>query len=75
MEMAVGLLAVVSVVLSLVVFVDYMTTSLEIQNHLRAPSGPRRVSATIKLDRLDSSGFAAETLFGTRNLHVREPSP
>lgn len=75
MEMAVGLLAVVAVVLSMVVFVDYMTTSLEIQNHLRAPSGPRRVTATIELDKLDASGFAAKTLFGKRNLDIHEPSP
>ena len=72
-ELAVGLLALVIVVLSLVVFAHYIVRSLEIENSLRGR--PKGVADKIELEKVDVSGFASEKIFGTKVLHIKEPMP
>jgi len=66
MELAVGLFALAFLVSALVTFALYIVRSLEIQNHLRGNA--RGVS-----DKIELKGFAADQVFGVRNLHIREP--
>lgn len=66
MELAVGMFAMALLVSTLVVFTKYIVRSLEIQNHLRGRSHG-------VADKIELEGFAADRVFGTRNLHVKEP--
>lgn len=66
LELAVGMFTLALVVSALAVFTRYIARSLEIENHLRGNG--RGVADKIELD-----GFAAERVFGSRNLHIKEP--
>lgn len=66
MELAVGLFALVLLISALVAFALYIVRSLDIQNHLRGNG--HGVADKIELD-----DFAAESVFGTRVLHIKEP--
>lgn len=66
MELAVGMFTLAFLVSALVVFAQFIVRSLEIENHLRGNS--HGVADKVELD-----GFAAERVFGTRNLHIKEP--
>lgn len=66
MELAVGLFTLTFVVSAAVVFTLYIVRSLDIENHLRGNS--HGVADKIELD-----GFAADKVFGSRNLHIKEP--
>jgi len=65
-ELAVGLFALAFLVSALVTFAHYIVRSLEIQNHLRGNA--RGVG-----DKIELEGFAADRVFGIRNLHIKEP--
>ena len=67
MELAVGLFTIALLLSASFFFVKYIVRSLEIQNHLRSP-GQATYEADIKLDK-----FAANEVFGRRNLHIMEP--
>ena len=67
MELAVGLFTIALLLSASFFFVKYIVRSLEIQNHLRSP-GQATYEADIKLDK-----FAANEVFGLRNLHIMEP--
>ena len=67
MELAVGLFTVALLVSASFFFVKYMARSLEIQNHIRKP-GQGTYADSIKLD-----DFAANEVFGLKNLHIMEP--
>ena len=66
MELAVGMFTIAILVSALVTFTYYIVRSLEIENHLRGNS--KGVADKIELD-----DFAADNVFGTRNLHIKEP--
>ena len=66
-ELAVGMLTLALIVSALCVFVRYITRSLEIENHIRAP-GQATHTAEVQLD-----DFAADKVFGTRTLDIKEP--
>ena len=67
MELAVGMFTLALLLSVVFAFTRYIARSLEIQNHLRA-SGWATYAAKIGLD-----DFAAEKVFGSRNLHIMEP--
>ena len=66
MELAVGMFTLALLVSALVVFTQYIARSLDIQNHLRGSSHG-------VADKIELEGFAADTVFGSRNLHIKEP--
>ena len=66
-ELAVGMLTIAILLSAFFFFVKYIVRSLEIQNHLRKP-GQATYADSIKLD-----DFAANEVFGLKNLHIREP--
>ena len=66
MELAVGMFTLAFLVSALVVFTHYIVRSLDIQNHLRGSSHG-------VADKIELEGFAADTVFGSRNLHIKEP--
>ena len=67
MELAVGMFTLALLLSVVFAFTHYIARSLEIQNHLRS-SGQATYAAKIELD-----DFAAEKVFGSRNLHIMEP--
>ena len=67
MELAVGLFTIALLLSASFFFVKYIVRSLEIQNHLRKP-GQATYADSIKLD-----DFAANEVFGLKNLHIMEP--
>ena len=67
MELAVGMFTIALLLSASFFFVKYIVRSLEIQNHLRSP-GQATYSASIKPD-----DFAANEVFGLKNLHIMEP--
>lgn len=66
LELACGMFTLALLIGLLTIFARYIVRSLEIQNHLRGAN--RGVSDKIELD-----AFAAESIFGSRNLHIKEP--
>ena len=66
MELAAGLFALALLVSALAAFCLYIVRSLEIQNHLRG-------NGHGVADKIEMDDFAAESVFGTRVLHIREP--
>ena len=67
MELAVGMFTIALLLSASFFFVKYIVRSLEIENHLRKP-GQGTYADSIKLDY-----FAANEVFGLRNLHIMEP--
>ena len=67
MELAVGMFTIALLLSASFFFVKYIVRSLEIQNHLRKP-GQGTYADSIKLD-----DFAANEVFGLKNLHIMEP--
>ena len=67
MELAVGMFTIALLLSASFFFVRYIVRSLEIQNHLRKP-GQGTYADSIKLD-----DFAANEVFGLKNLHIMEP--
>lgn len=67
MELAVGMLTIAILLSASFFLVKYMARSLQIQNHLRTP-GQATYADSIKLD-----DFAANEVFGMKNLHIMEP--
>ena len=67
MELAVGMLTIAILLSASFFLVKYMARSLQIQNHLRTP-GQATYADSIKLD-----DFAANEVFGLKNLHIMEP--
>ena len=67
MELAVGMFTIALVVGALLTFVRYIARSLEIENHIRKP-GQGTYADSIRLE-----DFAANEIFGMRNLHIKEP--
>ena len=67
MELAVGMFTTALLLSASFFFVKYIARSLEIQNHLRTP-GQATYADSIKLD-----DFAANEVFGMKNLHIMEP--
>ena len=67
MELAVGMFTIALLLSASFFFVKYIVRSLEIQNHLRS-SGQATYADSIKLD-----DFAANEVFGLKNLHIMEP--
>ena len=67
MELAVGMFTIALLLSASFFFVKYIVRSLEIENHLRS-SGQATFSDSIKLD-----DFAANEVFGLKNLHIMEP--
>ena len=67
MELAVGMFTIALLLSASFFFVKYIVRSLEIQNHLRSP-GQATYADSIKLD-----DFAANEVFGLKNLHIMEP--
>ena len=67
MELAVGMFTIALLLSASFFFVKYIVRSLEIQNHLRKP-GQATYADSIKLD-----DFAANEVFGLKNLHIMEP--
>ena len=67
MELAVGMFTIALLLSASFFFVRYIVRSLEIENHLRS-SGQATYSDSIKLD-----DFAANEVFGLKNLHIMEP--
>ena len=67
MELAVGMFTIAILLSASFFFVRYIVRSLEIQNHLRSP-GQATYADSIKLD-----DFAANEVFGLKNLHIMEP--
>ena len=66
-ELAVGMFTIALLMSAFFFFVKYIVRSLEIQNHLRSP-GQATYADSIKLD-----DFAANEVFGLKNLHIMEP--
>jgi len=64
MELAIGMFALALVVCALCGFAMYIAKSLKVQNHLRT-GGP-------KSDSLEVEDFAAEHIFGTRKIPIKE---
>ena len=67
MELAVGMFTLALLLSAIFAFTHYIARSLEIQNHLRSPG-----RATYA-DKIELDDFAAEKVFGSRNLHIKEP--
>lgn len=67
MELAVGMFTIALLLSASLFFVKYIVRSLEIENHLRKP-GQGTYADSIKLD-----DFAANEVFGLKNLHIMEP--
>ena len=67
MELAVGMLTIAILLSASFFLVKYMARSLQIQNHLRTP-GQATYADSIRLD-----DFAANEVFGMKNLHIMEP--
>ena len=67
MELAVGMFTIALLLSASFFFVKYIVRSLEIENHLRSP-GQATYADSIKLD-----DFAANEVFGLKNLHIMEP--
>ena len=67
MELAVGLFTIALLLSASFFFVKYIVRSLEIENHLRS-SGQATYADSIRLD-----DFAANEVFGLKNLHIMEP--
>ena len=67
MELAVGMFTIALLLSASFFFIKYIVQSLEIQNHLRSP-GQATYADSIKLD-----DFAANEVFGLKNLHIMEP--
>ena len=67
MELAVGMFTITLLLSASFFFVKYIVRSLEIENHLRS-SGQATYADSIKLD-----DFAANEVFGLKNLHIMEP--
>ena len=67
MELAVGRFTIALLLSASFFFIKYIVRSLEIQNHLRSP-GQATYADSIKLD-----DFAANEVFGLKNLHIMEP--
>ena len=67
MELAIGLFTISLLLSASFFFVQYIARSLEIENHLRKP-GQGTYADSIKLD-----DFAANEVFGLKNLHIMEP--
>ena len=67
MELAVGMFTLALLLSVIFAFTHYIARSLEIQNHLRS-SGQATFSDSIELDK-----FAANEVFGLKNLHIMEP--
>ena len=67
MELAVGMFTIALLLSASFFFVKYIVRSLEIQNHLRSP-GQATYEADIDLDK-----FAANEVFGLKNLPIMEP--
>ena len=67
MELAVGMFTIALLLSAFFFFVKYIVRSLEIENHLRKP-GQATYADSIKLD-----DFAANEVFGLKNLHIMEP--
>lgn len=65
MELTVGLFAIALVVSALCGFAAYIAKSLKMQNSLR-------VGASSQHESVEVSDFAAEYVFGTGNLSIRE---
>jgi len=65
-ELTLGLFAIALLVSAFVYFAQYMTRSLKIQNHLRS-------RAPIYADSIRLDAFAADEVFGMKNLHINEP--
>ena len=66
-ELAIGMFTVALILGALFYFVRYIARSLEIENHIRAP-GQATHTAEVQLD-----DFAADKVFGTRTLDIKEP--
>ena len=66
-ELAVGMFTIALLMSAFFFFVKYIVRSLEIENHLRSP-GQTTYADSIKLD-----DFAANEVFGLKNLHIMEP--
>ena len=67
MELAIGMFTIALLMSAFFFFVEYIVRSLEIQNHLRSP-GQATYADSIMLD-----DFAANEVFGLKNLHILEP--
>ena len=67
MELAVGMFTIALLLSASFFFIKYIVRSLEIQNHLRSP-GQATYADSIKLD-----DFAANEVFGLKNLQIMEP--
>ena len=67
MELAVGMFTIALIVGALFHFVRYIARSLEIENHIRKP-GQGTYADSIRLE-----DFAANEIFGMKNLHIKEP--
>ena len=67
MELAVGMFTIAILLSASFFFVRYIVRSLEIENHVRKP-GQGTYADSIKLD-----DFAANEVFGLKNLHIMEP--
>ena len=67
MELAVGMFTIALLLSASFFFVKYIVRSLEIENHLRTP-GQATYADSVKLD-----DFAANEVFGLKNLHIMEP--
>ena len=67
MELAVGMFTIALLLSASFFFVKYIVRSLAIENHLRSP-GQATYADSIKLD-----DFAANEVFGLKNLHIMEP--
>ena len=67
MELAVGMFTLALLLSVIFAFTHFIARSLEIQNHLRS-SGQATYADKVELD-----DFAAEKVFGSRNLHIMEP--
>ena len=66
-ELAIGMFTVALILGALFYFVRYIARSLEIENHIRKP-GQGTYADSIQLD-----DFAANKIFGMKNLHIMEP--
>lgn len=64
-ELAMGIFALALLVTSLCAFAEYIVKSLKMQNSLR-------VGASSQQDQVELNDFAAEKVFGTSILKIRE---
>ena len=67
MELAVGMFTIAFLLSAFFAFVHYIARSMEIQNRVRAP-GQQTYA-----DKIELEDFAAEKVFGSPVLHIREP--